>query len=327
MTRRGHIIKRMALVIGALALVALVVAGLSGDKHVEIFGVAVFDDGRFMLGPMVEQFINWLKSWLKVTTRGFADGIETAVDFLTDDMLLRIEPWALILAVAALAWWLARRWGIAVFTLVGLALIWNLELWDETMLTLALVIFSTVVTVVIGVPIGIAGASSKAVRDVVTPILDFMQTLPAFVYLIPAIPFFGPGTAAALVTTVIFSIAPTIRLTTLGIEQVPAELVEAADAFGSTRMQKLLKLQIPLAMPTIRAGVNQTIMLSLSMVVIAALIGFGGLGRVVWEAIQQNEIGQGFESGIAIVILAIVLDRIMQNIRTRAPRRAPAASA
>jgi glycine betaine/proline transport system permease protein len=149
------------------------------------------------------------------------------------------------------------------------------------------------------------------------PVLDFMQTMPAFVYLIPAIPFFGLGPVAAIFSTVIFSMPPAIRLTCLGIKQVPRELIEAADVFGCTKMQKLIKVQMPIAMPTTMAGVNQTIMLALSMVVIAAMIGAKGLGGEVWKAIQRLEPGKGFEAGIAIVIIAMILDRVMQKFGSK----------
>ena len=175
-------------------------------------------------------------------------------------------------------------------------------------------LISTLISVLIGLPLGILAALSSRVSRVVMPTLDFMQTMPAFVYLIPAIPFFGLGAVSASVATVVFATPPTIRLTVLGIRHVPEDLIEAADAFGSTLRQKLLKVQLPVAMPTIMAGVNQTIMLSLSMVVVAAMIGAGGLGGKVWEAIQRLEPGQGFEAGIAIVILAMILDRSTQRI-------------
>jgi glycine betaine/proline transport system permease protein len=185
------------------------------------------------------------------------------------------------------------------------------------MQTLTLVFLATTVAVALGLPIGIWAAMSQRAYRVIMPVLDFMQTMPAFVYLIPAIPFFGLGPVSGIFATVIFSMPPAIRLTTLGIRQVPAELIEAADAFGSTRRQKLVKVQLPLAVPTIMAGINQTIMLALSMVVIAAMIGAGGLGGEVWKAIQRLQPGAGFEAGIAVVILAMILDRITQKIGQR----------
>lgn len=201
--------------------------------------------------------------------------------------------------------------------MLGFLLIWNMGLWTATISTIALVVVATLIAIILGVPLGIASAMSNVVYRIVMPILDVMQTMPAFVYLIPAIPFFGLGKVAAIFSTVIFSMPPAIRLTCLGIKQVPKELVECADAFGSDRWQKLFKLELPLATPTIMAGVNQTVMLALSMVVIAAMIGAKGLGGEVWKAIQRLQMGNGFEAGIGIVIVAIILDRVLQKVGAR----------
>jgi glycine betaine/proline transport system permease protein len=209
---------------------------------------------------------------------------------------------------------LSRKRGLALFTLIGLLLIWNMNLWSPTVSTLALVLISTLIAMMIGLPLGILSALNQYAYRTIMPVLDVMQTMPAFVYLIPAIPLFGLGAVGAIFSTVIFSMPPAIRLTCLGIRQVPIELVEAADSFGSTRWQKLIKLQLPMATPTIMAGINQTIMLALSMVVIAAMIGAKGLGGEVWKAIQRLEPSRGFEAGIAIVIVAMILDRIMQRV-------------
>lgn len=267
---------------------------------------------------------DWIDDGLDVLTDRFAnatklvsDVLETGIDN-TVDLLLWPPPGLTILLVALLAWRLA---GVrtAFLSLFGFALLWNLGLWEPTLQTLVLVLIATLIAVAIGAPLGILAALSKTAYRIVFPVLDFMQTMPAFVYLIPAIPFFGLGPVAALFSTVIFAMPPAIRLTTLGIRQVPADLVEAADAFGSTRWQKLTKVQLPLAIPTIMAGINQTIMLALSMVVIAAMIGAQGLGGEVWRAIQRNEAGMGFEAGIAVVVLAMVLDRITQGIARGKP--------
>jgi glycine betaine/proline transport system permease protein len=222
-------------------------------------------------------------------------------------------PELLILLFAILAWYITKSLKIGIGTLLGMAFIWNLQLWHPTMQTLSLVGLSTLTAIALGIPLGVIAAISLGFRRVIMPILDFMQTLPPFVYLIPAIPFFGLGATSALFSTVIFAMPPAIRLTSLGIQGVPKELVEAVDAFGSTKWQKLIKLQLPLAAPSIKAGVNQTILLALSMVVIAAMIGAKGLGGVVWKAIQRLKPGMGFEAGIAIVIVAIILDRVLRN--------------
>jgi glycine betaine/proline transport system permease protein len=227
--------------------------------------------------------------------------------------MMFVHPLLLILAITALTWYLNRSKGVSLFALIGLLLIWNMGLWDPTVSTIALVLIATFFAILVGVPLGILAALNRIAFKIIMPILDFMQTMPAFVYLIPAIPFFGLGPVAAIFSTVIFSMPPAIRLTSLGIKQVPRELIEAADAFGCKKMQKLFKVQMPMATPTIMAGINQTIMLSLSMVVIAAMIGAKGLGGEVWKAIQRLEPGKGFESGIAIVIIAMILDRLMQR--------------
>ena len=230
--------------------------------------------------------------------------------------LSSVPPWATIAVFALLAWRLAGP-RIAILVALGFGFLWNLRLWQPTMETLVLVSLSTSVALLIGLPIGIACALSPRTWRTVGPGLDMAQTMPSFVYLIPAIPFFGLGPVSACFATIIFAMPPVIRLTALGIMQVPHELIEASDAFGSTRAQKLIKVQLPLALPTIMAGINQTIMLALSMVVIAAMIGAGGLGREVWRSIQRLEAGVGFETGIAIVIVAVLLDRVTQRMAQR----------
>jgi glycine betaine/proline transport system permease protein len=267
---------------------------------------------KLPLDRKIDQLINWLTEHFAFLTKAISKYLETIIENSIHS-LMYLPPWLVIAIFATLAWRLAGR-NIGILTVVGLSLLWNLRLWEPTMETLILVIVATVMAVIIGIPFGVWSALSPTVYRIIMPILDFMQTMPAFVYLIPAIPFFGLGAVSAIFATVIFAVPPAIRLTCLGIKQVPRELLEAADAFGSTRGQKLFKLQLPLAVPTIMAGINQTIMLALSMVVIAAMIGAGGLGSEVWKAIQRLEPGKGFEAGIAIVILAMILDRITQKI-------------
>jgi len=271
---------------------------------------------RIPLGSTIEATIDFLVTHFSFLTIAFTRIMENVIRYLENGLLF-LPPWLFIVIVAGITFWLTRKWGIALFTLLGLLLIWNMGLWVATISTITLVLIATLTALSIGVPIGILAALHNGVNRVVQPILDVMQTMPAFVYLIPAIPFFGLGKVAAIFATVIFSMPPAIRLTCLGIQQVPRELVECADAFGSNKWQKLFKLQLPLATPTIMAGVNQTVMLGLSMVVIAAMIGARGLGGEVWRAIQRLQMGSGFEAGIGIVIVAIILDRVLQHVGTK----------
>ncbi len=274
---------------------------------------------RLPVGEVIESGIDFFVEHFSFATQAFSRFTETGIDMIIS-ALMYPPPWVDILIFTALAWFLSKRIGIAAFTLLGLLLIWNMDLWAPTVSTIALILIATLLAILIGVPLGIFAALSQVFFRIITPILDLMQTMPAFVYLIPAIPFFGLGPVGAIFSTVIFSVPPAIRLTSLGIRQVPLELIEAADAFGSSISQKLFKVQLPIATPTIMAGINQTIMLALSMVVIAAMIGAKGLGGEVWKAIQRLEAGRGFEAGIGIVIVAIILDRVMQQVggRTKA---------
>lgn len=267
---------------------------------------------KIPLGDWVDTFVDLLQDKLEPFFDLITDGIGGFVEFIVW-ILSSIPPALLIIIFAAITLWVSK-WTNALFTAVGLLLIYNLGYWDGTIDTLALVLTSVVISIIIGVPIGIWISQNDTAKNIMTPILDFMQTMPAFVYLIPAILFFGIGMVPGIIASVIFAMPPTIRLTNLGIRQVPEDLIEAANAFGSTTNQKLLKVQLPLATPTIMAGVNQSVMLSLSMVVMAALVGAPGLGADVYRAVTQIKVGVGFEAGLAIVILAIVLDRFSQNI-------------
>lgn len=267
---------------------------------------------KINLGGWIENILDFLTTNFSGFTKGFSNFVEILIDYLVS-FLSFFHPVILILVIGFAAWKIISIRG-AIITVLGMLLIWNLRLWNPTIDTLALVITSTFIAILLGLPLGIFAALNNTFYKIITPILDFMQTMPAFVYLIPAIPFFGLGKVAAVFATVVFAIPPAIRFTSLGIRQLPEELMEAADAFGSTKMQKLFKVQLPLAAPTIMGGINQTIMLSLSMVVIAAMIGARGLGGVVWTAIQRLRMGMGFEAGIAVVIIAMVLDRLTQSI-------------
>lgn len=268
---------------------------------------------KIPIGNAIEVFIDFLIEYFSFATIAFTKVMDGVIRFI-EGWLIVLPPWLFIIVAGAIVWWLSKKRGIALFSIIGLLLIWSMGLWAATVSTITLVLIATITAIIVGIPIGIGAALNQGIYRVVWPILDVMQTMPAFVYLIPAIPFFGLGKVAAIFATVIFSMPPAIRLTCLGIRQVPKELVECADAFGSNRRQKLFKLQIPLATPTIMAGVNQTVMLALSMVVIAAMIGAGGLGGEVWRAIQRLRMGSGFEAGIGIVIIAIILDRVLQQM-------------
>ncbi|MEH7342313.1 glycine betaine ABC transporter substrate-binding protein [Bacillus sp. JJ1532] len=263
------------------------------------------------------QWIDTLVNWITVTFAGLFSFITSAVEGLLNilvDVLSAGPPIVLIIILALLVTY-TSRWPLGIFTLISLLLINNLGYWDSSIQTLAIVVLSGLLTIVIGIPLGIWCARSKTAQSIITPILDFMQTMPAFVYLIPSILFFGIGVVPGIIASFIFAIAPTIRMTNLGIQEVPEDLIEASDAFGSTPSQKLFKVQLPLATPTIMAGVNQSIMLALSMVVTASLVGAPGLGADVYRAVSQINVGQGFEAGLSIVIIAIILDRISQNLR------------
>ena len=270
---------------------------------------------RFPLDDLCDSALDWLTAHLAGTTQVLSHLVAAWVTGLTG--ALQAVPPALFVALAALLAWHAAGWRLGLLTLAGLAFLWDLGLWVPMVMTLVLVVVSTIAAVLLGLPLGIAAALSVRTWRLVAPCLDVMQTMPSFVYLIPAIPFFGLGAVSACFATVVFSAPPTIRLTALGILQVPHELTEAADAFGCTPWQKLVKVQLPHALPTIMAGVNQTIMLALSMVVIAAMIGAGGLGREVWSAIQRLEAGRGFQAGIAIAVLAVILDRVTNAMARR----------
>lgn len=267
---------------------------------------------RIPLAQWTDNFIDYMQVHWGASTQAFSDNIEGIIKGF-QHFLIGIPPEAIIIFVALLAWWLAGK-KIALFSIVGFFYIYNVKLWVVTMETISMLAAAVLLCIVIGIPMGILAAKNMTIHKILFPILDFMQTLPAFVYLLPAIPFFGLGVVPGVITTIIFAMPPVIRLTDLGLKQVPEELIELGKSFGSTFFQMLFKIELPLARSTILAGINQCIMLSLSMVVIAAMIGAKGLGGVVWRAIQTLKFGMGFEAGVAIVVIAIILDRITQNI-------------
>ena len=262
----------------------------------------------------VETFTDWLTntfagsfSFIQTIGQGVMDGVTT--------VLLFIPALVWILGLTLAAFFLGKKKpGLGILTFFGLLFIYNQGLWTDLMNTVTLVILASVLSVLIGIPLGIGMAKSERANALISPLLDFMQTMPAFVYLIPAVAFFGIGMVPGVFASVIFALPPTVRMTNLGIRQIPSELVEASDSFGGTGWQKLMKLELPLAKGTIMAGVNQTMMLALSMVVTASMIGAPGLGRGVLSALQQAQVGNGFVNGLALVILAIIIDRFTQKL-------------
>jgi glycine betaine/proline transport system permease protein len=254
-------------------------------------------------------------------TRGA--GLFDAVGHVVETFAVSVESafvalpfWLVILAVVAVGTW-RLKWRFGLFAFASLMVIRLTGFWDQTMVTLALVFSATLISLLIGVPLGILCARSDRFNALLRPMLDFMQTMPAFVYLIPAAMLFGLGRVPGILATVVFAMPPVVRLTALGIRQVNPEQVEAGKAFGCTSLQLLLKVQLPIALPTLMAGINQTIMMALSMVIIASMVGAGGLGNDVLSSIQRLDIGLGFESGLSVVLLAIILDRLTESFGTR----------
>ncbi|MBJ8019807.1 proline/glycine betaine ABC transporter permease [Bacillus cereus group sp. N34] len=271
---------------------------------------------RIPLGEWVDTLVTSLYQHFEGFFKGFSFIIGGFVDLLTN-LLIFIPAIIFITITCLLVWYTSRKISLIVFSLIGFLFILNVNYWEQTMQTLALVLTSVIISIIIGIPIGILASQNERFSKFLKPTLDFMQTMPAFVYLIPAITFFGVGVVPGIIASVIFAMPPTIRFTELGIRQVPEDLIEAANAFGSTSSQKLFKVQLPLAIGTIMAGVNQSIMLSLSMVVTASLVGAPGLGVDVYRSVTQVNIGMGFEAGLAIVVIAIILDRITQGFHKK----------
>jgi glycine betaine/proline transport system permease protein len=283
----------------------------------------LFDaSNKIMIGQGAKVFVDWMTTNLKFLFDFIAMILSASIDamlfvlqapYLKGTALEPIYPFFMILVFTGLAYLIRRSVGVSIFVVLGLLVIYNQGYWKETMETLALVLAATGVSMVVGVPIGIACARRPWLYSFVRPVLDLMQTIPTFVYLIPALILFGLGMVPGLIATVIFAIPSPIRLTRLGIISTPPSLVEAAQAFGATPRQVLTKVELPFAQPQIMAGLTQTIMLSLSMVVIAALVGANGLGVPVVRALNTVNIAKGFDSGLCIVILAIILDRVFRS--------------
>ena len=269
-------------------------------------------DNKIPLGAWIRSFVEFLND----NAAWFFDFVSDVLGFTINgliDVLQWLPPLLLVAIFTAFAYGLHRSWRLALMVAGSLLLIVNLGYWEETIETLALVVFATFLCMVVGIPIGIAAAHRPWLYTALRPVLDLMQTIPTFVYLIPTLILFGLGVVPGLISTVIFAIPAPIRLTHLGVSSVPKPLIEAGESFGATRRQLLWKVELPHAMPTIMAGVTQCIMLALSMVVIAALVGADGLGKPVVRALNTVNIAKGFEAGLAIVIVAILLDRVCRR--------------
>lgn len=278
---------------------------------------------RMPLDEWTASAVDWITatfSWLFEPLGVFLEAVVGALGFI-----LTSPPALVTIAVLTIVAYLMANWRVALFTTLGLLLMISLDLWDATMLTLALILAATIASLIIGIPLGIAAAKSPALQTALRPVLDLMQTMPPFVYLVPFVVVLGIGNPPALISTVVFAMPPAVRLTMLGIQQVPGETVEAAQAFGSTPSQTLFKVELPLSLPTIMAGVNQVIMLSLSMVVIAALSGADGLGAPVVTGLSSLDVGQALVGGLGIVVIAVILDRTTRNLAEREPGRKKAA--
>ncbi len=272
-------------------------------------------DFRIPLRDWVADAVRYLQLNLAPFFDSFSDGVEAVIGLLLAGF--QSLPELVLIGLLSVLVGALGGWRIGVFAVVGLLLIENIGLWLPFLQTLALVVTAQLLITIVGLPLGILAASSDRAESLMRPVLDFMQTMPAFVYLIPAVMFFGIGLVPGVVATFVFAIPPLVRLVNLGIRQVPKDLIEAADAFGSTAWQRLVKVELPVARPSILAGLNQSIMLNLSMVVIAGMIGARGLGAEVLRGIQRLNVGQGFEAGLAVVILAIVLDRVTAAVGRR----------
>lgn len=272
------------------------------------------------LGTPLRNAANAAIDWLIITHGNSFDVVSDALlaAFLFVELPLRaLPPWTVLLVVAVLAFAASRKILLTLVCTAGMWMLGALGVWDEAMQSLAIVLVSVGVCAVFGVPLGIAMAKSSTVRRMLSPVLDLMQTIPSFVYLIPVAMLLGLGKVPAILATVVYALPPLIRLTDLGLRLIERELLEAADAFGATAMQRLISVELPLAAPNILQGINQTTMMALAMVVIASMVGAPGLGQTVLEGLQRADVGKGLIGGLSIVVLAIVLDRITQAFGTR----------
>ncbi len=274
------------------------------------------EEWEYQVAGPINDLVNWLLHTFGGVFDWISDTVLTLLLFL-NDTLDALPWWVYILVVFALAWIFTRSVVTTIVLTLMPFIIGFFGLWELAIVTLSVIVTAAVVSIIIGIPIGVLMAESNIVAGLIRPVLDLMQTMPSFVYLIPAVMFFGLGRVPAVLATIIYSLPPIIRLTDLGLRQVSAEVEEAALSYGATRLQLLREVRIPLAVPSILAGVNQTTMMALAMVVIASMIGGGGLGYEVLRAINRIDVGRGFEAGISVVILAIIIDRLTQALAKR----------
>lgn len=265
------------------------------------------------LADIINRFFDNNIEKITPVTKAISSGLELFIEGF-ENILNVVNPFVFIIIIGLLTWFLLKEKKLSIVFMILLGIILSLGLWKDAMSTLALVITGTIIALVIGIPLGIASGLNDTAEKVLRPIMDFMQTLPSFVYLIPAVMFFSLGRVAAVAAILIFAMPPAVRLTSLGIREVPVDKVEASRSFGATKAQILFGVQLPLSLKTIMTGVNQSIMMALSMSVIAAMIGAGGLGRSVLTAMQTVNIGMGVEGGLGIVLLAIILDRATEKM-------------
>ena len=314
--------------VGAVLLVTLLIWGPEMDFPTTVSSseVQTTRGGTVTLEKTVRQVtggaIDDVVAWMTVEGNWLFDGISTAITYalVYIETGLKWLPWPVVVVALALVSFAVGRWRLSAFTSLALLFVGFMGLWENMVDTIALMVVAVAVAVSIGLPLGVLGARSHMADKVMRPILDGMQTMPSFVYLLPGILFFGLGEPAGIFATIIYAVPPVIRLTNLGIRQVSAETVEAARSFGASPMQLLIKVQIPMALPTIMAGVNQTTMMALGMVTIASMVAAGGLGDNVLRALQKNQSGNGAIAGLAIVFLAIIIDRLTQSVARSSER-------
>jgi glycine betaine/proline transport system permease protein len=259
----------------------------------------------------IDSAVEWLNANFSAQFRFISDLVDIVVSTLQTALLF--PPALVVIMAIAIVSFRISGWKTAIFSLLGLLFCYFMKLWEPTMETMALIIVGTFIALAVALPLGVLSARSKLLSKAIRPLMDFMQTMPAYVYLIPAAALLGIGKSTAILAMAIIALAPPLRLTNLGISQVPREYVELGRSFGTKRRQLLFKIQVPSALPTIMAGVNQSLMFALSMAVIAGIVGAGGLGVIVYKAIMLLEIGKAFDSGLAIVIMAIIMDRTIQD--------------